>query len=121
MHSKKFKAPAPETFISEHPETGAKLYAELAEVPIYVNARLVCAPGALGVGRRRSFRVGWIIGEQRLARGADALRLAKDVTRWISTQLADVYPDHETASGLTPEEVAELEAEQKAKRNKHKK
>lgn len=119
MKTGKFQPPDPESFIARHEETGAELFAELAPVPLYVNARII-AP-KLGIGRRKSFRAGWLIGPQRLARGRDVMLLPAELKAWIAEQLAYVYPDHETASGLTPEEIKELEAEQDAKRKQYRK
>lgn len=113
-----FKEPDSETFIAEHGETGAKLYAELAPVPLYANARLIA--GALGIGKRQSFRMGWLIGPQRIARGHDVQILPADLLAWCAARLTEVYPDHTTASGMNDDEVAELEAEQKQKRDKYK-
>lgn len=118
MSRGRFLPPEPETFIAQHQETGAKLYAELADVPLYANMRII-APGL--IGRRKSFRTGWIIKTQRLANSRDNVCFPSALINWLTEQMAEVYPDHETATGMTPEEVAELEAEQAEKRKKYKK
>jgi hypothetical protein len=110
------RPPDPESFVAESKAPAARLYAELADVPLYANMR-VHAPGI--VGRREWFRLGWVIGGQRLANGRDAFTLPKPILEWCAAQMKIAYPDHETASGLTADEVAELEREQAEKRAKH--
>jgi hypothetical protein len=112
------KQPDPESFIAASKAPAVRLYAELAEVPLYANMR-VHAPGI--VGRREWFRLGWVISERRLANGKDRFVLPKVILEWCAQQMTEAYPDHETASGLTADEVAALEREQKEKRKQYQK
>lgn len=109
-----FKAPDPDTLIAAHPTIDAKLYAELGDCPLYVNARLI-APGLLGDGRK-SFHLGWVIKDARWAKGKDVRKLPPEVLEWAAPLIKDVYPDLETATGMNAEEIAEIESEQAVKR-----
>lgn len=104
--------------IATHPKYG-RLYACLCDVPLYCQVRLI-APAPL-VGKRRSFWLGWIIKGARLANNKDRFALPEDAVDWIAAAVCDAYPNHEESTGMTEEEVAELEAEQKEKRKKHEK
>ena len=108
------KRPAPETYVAENKDYRAKLYAELADIPLYAHVRLIAEPGICG--KRQSFWLGWIIRECRLAKGKDTMTLPDDLLDWIAEQMAEAYPDHATATGLTPREVHQLEKEQAEKR-----
>lgn len=110
-----FIPPDPDTLIAERGTT--KLYAELAECPLYVNARII-GPGILG--KRFSFRLGWIIEEKRWAFGGDVFRLPAALLEWAAEAVAEVYPDLATATGCTLEEIAEIKAEQTHKREVYK-
>ncbi|MFO0253746.1 MAG: hypothetical protein ACK52V_06490 [Betaproteobacteria bacterium] len=110
------KHPDPETFISENKEYRAKLYAELADIPLYAHVRLMAEPGLCG--KRQSFWLGWIIRECRLAKGKDTQHLPDDLLEWITDRMIEAYPDHKTATGLSPAEVQQLEKEQAEKRKK---
>lgn len=112
------KQPNPETFIAENEAFNARLYAELAEVPLYANVRLL-APGL--IGKRVSYRLGWVIGASRIAHNRDSLLLPPELKAWITERMRETYPDHESASGLTADEIKELEAEQRQKRAKYQK
>ena len=108
-----YKAPDPDTMIAERGST--KLYAELADCPLYVNVRLM-GPGILG--KRFSFRLGWVIEEQRWAHGGDKFKLPEALLKWAADEVKAVYPDLTTATGCTPEEIEEIIAEQKEKRKR---
>lgn len=112
------KLPDPQTLIATEPKTGARLYAELAEVPLYATVRLI---GKGIVGRRESFRLGWIIEDKRIANGHDAFKLPAALVEWAAAQMAEAYPDHATATGLSAEEVSALKREQAEKRKKYEK
>lgn len=111
------KPPAPETLVARSKELGAELYAELAECPLYANCRLIAAGY---VGKRTMFRLGWVIKDARLVHGKDRYLLPQSVLDWITENMRELYGSH-ADTGLSDEEVAELEAEQKAKRESHKK
>lgn len=113
------KLPHPDTLIATSKEFGAKLYAMLSDCPLYANARLITWPALMG--KRRSFHFGWVIEEQRPARGKDAHILPAEVLLWACGELARAYPNLADAAGLSPAEIAELKAEQAAKRARHKK
>ena len=110
------KRPDEESFLSQHVPTGARLYAELANCPLYVNARVM---GGNLVGRRESLRLGWIIQEKRFAAGRDKFVIPAAVLEWAREHIEAAYPSVEEAAGLTAEEIDELKAEQKAKRAKY--
>jgi len=112
------KQPDPDSHIADHPESGARLYAELADCPLYVHVRVLCT-GI--VGKRQSFRLGWVIEEKRLAKGHDFTVLPEHLLAWVTEQMAAAYPDHATATGLSADEIAELKAEQSQKRQKYQK
>ena len=111
------KMPDEDTRIAIHAETGARLYGEIAPVPLYVNIRLI---GSVITGKRTCFRLAWIIKEQRLAHNRDRYILPDTIIEWIIKQLKEAYPNHAFATGLTDSDVAELEAEQKLKRKTRK-
>lgn len=104
--------------IAQSKELNVRLYAQLAKIPLYVNAQLI-APGY--VGKRSSFRLGWIVGAQRLANNRDRFLLPDNLVAWVAAEMAREYPDHMTASGLSDAEVLMLEQEQKEKRAKYQK
>jgi len=106
------KQPDPESFIAQQGDM--QLFAELAPCPLYVNCRLL-APGLLGT-RRVSFRLGWLIEEARFSKGGDYHMLPADVLAWVKAHIHAFYPDMKTATGMDRQEVAELKAEQRAKR-----
>ncbi len=108
--------PDPETLIASSKELNAQLYAELAPVELYANARLH-ASGY--VGKRSWFRLGWVIKEQRFANGQDRFNIPAPLLAWVEKHMRETYPSHEEATGLSDEEVSELEAEQKRKRAKY--
>lgn len=114
----KMKTPDPDSLIAESTELGARLYAQLADVPLYVNMQLI-APGY--VGKRQSFRLGWVISSGRLANSRDRFIVPDELLAWVTAEVSNLYPDHATATGLSADEVAELEAEQKTKRAKYEK
>lgn len=115
----RIKTPEPDTFIAEH-TNGARLYAELADCPLYANARVIAANDALLPGsRRRSFRLGWVIEEQRFARGKDHMGMPADFLAWVADEISAIYPDLEQATGCTPAEIEELKREQAEKRAKY--
>jgi hypothetical protein len=118
-NSYSIKAPHPDTFVAEAPEFDAKLYAMLADCPLYVNARIIT--GRPLFNKRRSFHLGWVIEDQRPARGKDAHLLPGDLLLWVCGALAQAYPNLESATGMSPAELAELKAEQAAKRARYKK
>ena len=112
-----FKPPSEETFLAKHPVMDARLYAELASVPLYVTVRLI-APGL--VGKRQSYRFGWVIHESRWANGGADMRLVpKAILDWMAPYVREAYPDFETATGMTADEMQELITEQAQKRAKH--
>jgi hypothetical protein len=123
-----FNAPHPDTLLATHPETGATLYAELADCPLYVNVTLLAAPGALHnythapLGRNaRVFRLGWVIEAGRWAKNTAGAALAGPILEWAAPLVCAAYPNLESATGMSAAEIAELKAEQAAKRARYKK
>lgn len=106
------KEPDPDSLIAQ--EGNTRLFAGLAECPLYVNCRIL-SPGLIGT-RRESFRLGWIIEEARFSKGGDYHALPADVLAWVKAHIHAFYPDMQTATGMPVQEVAELKAEQRAKR-----
>ena len=123
-----YNAPHPVTLIATHAETGAALYAELANCPLYVKITMLAAPGALlnyvdaPVGRNaRVFRLSWIIESARWARSYSAVVLSGPILEWAAPLVKAAYPSLEVATGMSSAEIAELKAEQAAKRARYKK
>jgi hypothetical protein len=123
-----FNAPHPDTLLATHAETGAELYAELADCPLYVNVTVLAAPGALldyvnaPIGRNaRVFRLGWIIEPSRWAKNTAGAALAGPILEWAAPLVRAAYPNLAAATGMNPAEIAELKAEQTAKRARYKK
>lgn len=112
------KRPDPVTFVARHAPTGAELFAELSNVPLYVKVRLL-APGLLPGSRRASFYLGWIIEERRWANQMDRYRLPEAILEWAAPLVQEAYPSVAESTGMDATEVAELIAEQKLKRAKH--
>ena len=110
--------PDPDTFVAEQKPGGARLYAYLADVPLYAHIRLICK-GI--IGKRESFRLGWIIEERRISNGKDKFVLPDSLLAWITARMSDAYPDHATATGLSPDEISSLKREQAEKRKKYQK
>lgn len=109
------KTPDPQDLIAT--QGNMQLYATIGDCPLYANVRLI-APGR--VGKRVSFRLGWIIEEQRLANGKDKFVLQDAVLDWVDNELGKIYPDLFTATGMSVQEIADVKAEQAAKRKEHK-
>lgn len=109
-----YKEPDADTLIAERGAT--KLYAELADCPLYANVRLI-SPGA--VGKRFSFWLGWLIEQKRWAHGGDYFKLPPALLKWAAEKVAEVYPNLETATGCTPEEIKLIKVEQDLKRRKY--
>lgn len=110
-----YKAPSEETLIAIHDDTRARLYAWLADCPLYVAARVI-APDRNLTGNRRSFYLGFVIEDQRLANGQDRYNLPAGIVEWAQSELRNVYPSHAVATGMTAAEVADMKREQAAKR-----
>ena len=92
---------------------GMQLFAEPADIELYMNLRL-SAPGI--IGKRTWFRLGWVIQEKRITRGRDAALLPEFVLDWVSQTMAAEYPSLQESFGFTDAEIAALMAEQTAKR-----
>lgn len=112
------KLPDPELMIAERKDYG-KLFARTADVPLYAQVRLISSKPL--IGKRQSFYLGWIIKTARLANNKDRYALPKDIIEWIAEEVNKAYPNHAESTGLSDEEIAELEAEQKQKRKKYEK
>lgn len=110
------KMPDPETLVAEHARFG-RLYAHLAQVPLYANVRIIC-PGLIGT-KRASFWLGWLIEEKRWAWNTDKTLLPADALAWAGERIAEIYPSVEEAAGMTRAEIDALKAEQAAKRAAH--
>jgi len=115
--------PDPEFLIATHAETGAKLYANLAKCPLFVDVTLLFEPGALHdhaalpIGPAlRCIRFGWLIEKKRFARNYRAGLLADPFLAWMAEEVAATYPSVQDALGYTDAEVAVLRAEYDAKR-----
>jgi len=122
-----YRAPHPDTLIATHADTGAALYAELQPCPLYVNATLIHSARALDgltaepMDKRRVHRLNWIIGERRFVRSSRTKRLGGPILAWANAALIETYPSLEDALGYTAAEVAEIVAEQAAKKAARKK
>lgn len=111
----RYQAPDEESRIAVHAETGVRLYAELAAVPLYLKVRLL--PGTPGqFGQRKSLHLGYLIDEQRIARNWAAALVPEELAPWIVQELREVYPSVAEAAGLSAEEIADLRREQARKR-----
>lgn len=113
-----FIAPDPTDLINEHAVLGLELYATLAECPLYANARLLALQRNI-LGRRRSFWLGYVIEEGRLAKGRDCALIPEDVREWVQQSMRAEFPSL-PALGMSFDEIAELKAEQAAKRKPRK-
>lgn len=109
--------PHPDLALETSTEHGATIYAYTANCPLYKTVRIISTRPL--VGRRRSFWLSWDVDRQQLTNSKDSQVLPADILEWIKFVLADYFPDHATATGLSPAEVAELRAEQKRKREAH--
>ena len=112
------KTPDIETLIAQRKGYG-KLFAQLADVPLYCQVRFISDKPL--IGKRQSFWLGWIIKDARLASNKDKYALPDDIIKWISDEVFKSYPNHAESTGMSDEEVAEFEAEQKQKRKKYEK
>lgn len=114
---RKYLPPPDEAFLAERENPAAKVYAYLAKVPLYATVRIIgrVLPGS----KARSHWLGWIIEEGRWARGFIIQTMPKDILDWAAFHVAEAYPDLETATGMTADEIATLKAEQAAKRAKY--
>lgn len=120
MKHGQFQAPDEETYYGTHERTGARLYYQAADCALYVNIRLI-APGLLEGKRRKSFHLGWIIDERRFASRGDFYTMPKEILEWIAPQMVESYPSVAEVHGYSLAEVAQMKAEQAAKRAKHQK
>ena len=119
MSFRHFQPPHPDTFLAEHLTLKLKVYAYLANVPLYATVRIIGR--AIPERKSRSFWLGWLIEEGRWARTGTVRDLPREVLDWAALHVAEAYPDLETATGMTAEELAEVKAEQAEKRARHKK
>lgn len=106
------RMPDPDTLLAVHPD-GARLYAYLADVPLYAHVRLI-APGL--VGRRSSFWLGWVIDDARWANGRDARAVPRSYLDWAAPLVRAAYPDVQSATGMSPDEIAAVKRDMTAKR-----
>lgn len=111
-------APDPATFLGRNPDYKAELFAELAPCPLYVNARVIAAPGITD-NKRTRYRLGWVLAEQRWAKGQDLRFMPAALLDWAARLIVEVYPDIESATGLTDDEIGELQREQAEKRKQY--
>lgn len=119
MPIKPFSAPDPDSLLAERKDPDAQVYAFLSNVPLYATVRIIghVIPGK----KQRSHWLSWIIEDKRWARNRSVRDIPREVLDWAAAAVAEAYPDLETATGLSPYEVAELRAEQAKKREKYKK
>lgn len=117
---KQMTVPHPDLAIASIPDHGGTtLYAYMAQCMLYMTVRIISAQPI--VNRRRSFWLAWDIENQKLVKpnSKDMRDLPAEIKSWAVGVLSDYFPDHATATGLSPAEVAELRAEQKRKREAH--
>jgi hypothetical protein len=110
--------PPEDLLLATRPE-GVKLYAYLATCELYATVRIL-GP-ALPGSRRRSFWLGWNIEDSRWTRVPDYRALPLDMLEWAAPIVRQAYPNLEAATGMSAAEIAELKAEQQAKRARYKK
>jgi hypothetical protein len=110
--------PESELMLAERPDS-VKLYAYLSPCELYATVRIL-GP-ALPNSRRRSFWLGWDIEASRFTNVKDTRALAGPILDWAAPLVRAAYPTLEAATGMSPAELAELKAEQAAKRARYKK
>lgn len=116
----KFAMPSEEVRLATYPSPVIRLYAYSAPCPLYARVRLI-GPVRADRPRKMSYWLGWVIEESRWARGQDLHLIPPAVLDWAAFHVAEAYPDLATATGMTEAEIAEVKAEQLAKRAKYQK
>lgn len=115
-----FVPPHPDTLLAERKgPPAAAVYAYLADVPLYATVRIIGR--VLPDKQTRSHWLGWVVDEGRWARGSILKEMPKEILDWAAFHVAEAYPDLATATGMTEAEIAEVKAEQLAKRAKYQK